>query len=153
MNNSALEGRLALRVVDSLYVEAMVLADEARAYFDRPGSTERDALPPLLRVSFSCESLRITTRLMHIVAWLLTRRAIEAGDIPPGPMRDYARRLGRADDSDPAQYGALPETARALIDASRLLYRRVERLDVENDNDQVRPSPARGLLSRLERAF
>jgi len=153
MNSPAFEGRLALRVVDSLYVEAMVLADEARAYFDWSGSAERDALPPLLRVSFSCESLKITTRLMHIVAWLLTRRAIEAGEIAPGPARDYARRLGRADDSDPAAYAGLPETARTLIQASRELYRRIERLDVEGDRPEVLAGPARGLLSRLERAF
>jgi regulator of CtrA degradation len=153
MNNSAWHGRLALRVVDSLYVEAMVLADEARAYFDRPGSAERDGLPPLLRVSFSCESLKITTRLMHIVAWLLTRRAIEAGEIPAGAARDHARRLGRADDSDPALYRGLPEPARLLIETSRELYRRVQRLDVEADSGEVATSPARGLLNRLELAF
>jgi len=153
MNKPALESRLVLRVADSLYVEAMVLADEARAYFDQPGSAERDTLPPLLRVSFSCESLKITTRLMHIVAWLLTRRAIDAGEIPPGAVRDHARRLGRADDSDPVTYGALPEAARMLIEASRELYRRVQRLDVEADDPQSAASPARGLLNRLERAF
>jgi regulator of CtrA degradation len=153
MNNPGFGGRLALRVVDGLYVEAMVLADEARAYFDRPGSADRDSLPPLLRVSFSCESLKITTRLMHIVAWILTRRAIEAGEMAPGSVRDHARRLGRADDSDPAVFAALPETARILIQTSRELYRRVERLDVEHDSFDVVPSPARGLLSRLESAF
>jgi regulator of CtrA degradation len=153
MNDSGFSGRFALRVVDSLYVEAMVLADEARAYFDRPGAVERDSLPPLLRVSFSCESLKITTRLMHIVAWLLTRRAIEAGEMVAGPVQDHARRLGRADDSDPAAFAALPQTARSLIETSRDLYRRVERLDVEHDRPTRAPSPARGLLHRLENVF
>jgi regulator of CtrA degradation len=147
------EGRLASRVADSLYVEAMVLADEARSYFGPIGSGDREGLPPLLQVSFSCESLKITTRLMQVVAWLLTRRAIEAGEIMPGPLRDHARRLGRAEDSDPASYAALPETARSLIEASRELYRRVERLDVESDDLDAAASPVRGLLRRLERAF
>src|SRR6187402_1540029 len=50
------------KLVDSLYVEAMLLADEARSYFDVNGRAERDALPPMQRVGFSCESLRVTTR-------------------------------------------------------------------------------------------
>jgi regulator of CtrA degradation len=69
------EIRLTSRLVDSLYVEAMLLADEVRAYFDEGGREEREALPPLLKVSFSCESLKVTTRLMHVIAWLLTQRA------------------------------------------------------------------------------
>ena len=35
--------RMTARLVDSLYVEAMVLADEARAYFDQIGRAEREA--------------------------------------------------------------------------------------------------------------
>jgi regulator of CtrA degradation len=131
----------------------MLLADESRAYFDRGSAADRAMLAALQRVLFSCEAMRITTRLMHIVAWLLTRRAIEAGEIPAGPARDHARKLGRADDSDPATYEALPETARALIEASRELYGRVARLDAGIDNEAVVASPARGLLNRLERSF
>jgi len=154
MQDWGTQSRLAPRLVDSLYVEAMVLADEVRGYFDREGSAERDMLPPLQRVAFSCESLKITTRLMHVVAWLLTRRAIEAGEIPAGPLRDSARRLGFAADSEPVAFANLPDPARALIDASRELYGRVHRLDEEMDSQEAPPpSPARGLMSRLERAF
>jgi regulator of CtrA degradation len=145
--------RIAPRLVDALYTEAMLLADEARTYFDVGGAADRDALPPLPRVTFSCEALRVTTRLMHIVAWLLTRRAIEAGEIPPGAVQDYARRLGRAEDSDPAAYATLPAGARELIDASRELYQRIERIDGGLDSAESLPSPARSLLGRLQRAF
>nr|WP_299595128.1 DUF1465 family protein [Sphingomonas bacterium] len=145
--------RLAPRLVDALYTEAMLLADEAHAYFDMADATERDALPPLPRITFSCEALRLSTRLMHIVAWLLARRAIEAGEVLPGAARDQAPRLGRADDSEPAAYAMLPAGARTLIVQSRELYHRVERLDGEIDREEATPSPARSLLSRLERAF
>ena len=74
-------GEMHSRLVDSLYVEAMLLADEARGYFDNAGKHERDGLDALGRVSFSCESLKVTTRLMHIIAWLLTQRAVQAGEI------------------------------------------------------------------------
>jgi regulator of CtrA degradation len=148
------EIRLTARLVDSLYVEAMVLADEVRAYFDEHGRVEREALPPLLRVAFSCESLKVTTRLMHVIAWLLTRRAVEHGEISPAQAQSSSRRLGLVAESDPEALAALPDMARVLVDASRDLYARVERLDQDIDRPTVPvPSPARGLLSRLERAF
>jgi regulator of CtrA degradation len=148
------EIRLSARLVDSLYVEAMVLADEVRAYFDEHGRAEREALPPLQRVAFSCESLKVTTRLMHVIAWLLTRRAVEHGEISVAQARAPSRRLGLAADSDLATLAILPDAARSLIDASRDLYSRVERLDQDIDLPTVPvPSPARGLLTRLERAF
>ena len=75
------EVRITPRLVDSFYTEAMLLADEARSYFDDTGREERGALDPFVRVNFACESLKVTTRIMHIVAWLLTQRAIESGEI------------------------------------------------------------------------
>ena len=36
------EARITPRLVDSLYTEAMLLADEARAYFDMTGPSVRD---------------------------------------------------------------------------------------------------------------
>jgi regulator of CtrA degradation len=148
------EIRLTARLVDSLYVEAMVLADEVRGYFDEEGRIERDLLPPLQRVAFSCESLKVTTRLMHVIAWLLTRRAVDTGEISAAQGRAPGRRLGLAAESDLDTLAMLPEAARVLIDASRDLYARVERLDQEIDQPIAPvPSPALGLLSRLERAF
>ena len=145
--------RFAPRLVDALYVEAMVLADEARSYFDRPEVIERDALTPLARVVLACESLRVTTRLMHVVAWLLTRRAIENREIATDPERAAARRLGHAEESDPEVWASLPEAARAVIVASHELYARVRRLEGEIDRGEAMASPARGLINRLERAF
>src|ERR1700759_371780 len=88
--------RIHRKLVDSLYVEAMLLADEARAYFDEVGRDERDALDAMNRVAFSCESLKVTTRLMHVIAWLLTQRAVDAGELSVRDALDPARRLGEA---------------------------------------------------------
>lgn len=147
------DGRMAARLVDSLYLEAMVLADEVRAYFDEPGRAERDALSPLARVSFSCESLKVTTRLMHVIAWLLVRKAVEAGELTPEQAREPGRRLGGAHDSDPQVVADLPPTARHLIAASRDLYDRVDRLDRDMGGFRAVPSPARSLVERLQQAF
>ena len=149
------EERLQLtpKLIASLYTEAMVLADETRSYFDRQGREERDSLDPVLRVGFSCESLKVTTRLMHVIAWLLTQRAVEAGEISPAQARKPSRRLGESPQSDESVLGRLPETARGLVEASRELYARVQRLDEAGPAPQPQPSPARSLLSRLERSL
>ena len=107
--------QLTPKLIDGLYVEAMVLADEARSYFDTLGRDDRLALDPLDRVGFSCESLKVTTRLMHVIAWLLTQRAVAAGELSrgeagvagaparrrrrnrSGPARPPARGRGRPD--------------------------------------------------------
>ena len=42
--------RITSRLIDSLYTEAMLLADEARSYFDEAGRDERSTLEPFARV-------------------------------------------------------------------------------------------------------
>jgi regulator of CtrA degradation len=145
--------RITSRLIDSLYTEAMLLADEARSYFDDAGRDERSTLEPFARVGFACESLKVTTRIMHIVAWLLTQRAIESGEIPGREGRRPERRLGHAQDSDPAVVNTLPPSARRLINASADLYARVHRLDEGGLEAEAPQSPARALMGRLERGL
>ena len=150
-NTQPQQARLTPRLLESLYTEAMILADEARAYFDEAGRVERSTLDPFVRVGFACESLKVTTRIMHIVAWLLTQRAVESGEIMPGSERRPERRLGHAADSDPAVIIQLPPIAQRLVGASTDLYSRVRRLDEEGFKEVAVPSPARALMGRLER--
>jgi regulator of CtrA degradation len=144
--------RLTPKLIDSLYVEAMLLADEARAYFDEHGRGDRLSLDPIIRVGFSCESLKVTTRLMHVIAWLLTQRAVESGEISVSQARSPGRRLGGAVESDAELLTQLPESALRLIRSSQDLYSRVQRLD-EGGGEEPQPSPARSLMSRLERSI
>src|SRR6476619_1441207 len=145
--------RITSRLIDSLYTEAMLLADEARSYFDDAGRDERSTLEPFARVGFACESLKVTTRIMHIVAWLLTQRAIESGEIPMRDGRRRETRLGHAQESDPAVVSQLPESAQKLINASSDLYARVHRIDEGNVETEIPQSPARALMGRLERGL
>ena len=147
------EVRITPRLVDSFYTEAMLLADEARSYFDDTGREERGALDPFVRVNFACESLKVTTRIMHIVAWLLTQRAIESGEIAYREGRRPERRLGHAQESDPAVVARLPESAQRLVSASSDLYARVKRLDEGSLAAEPAASPARALMGRLERGL
>lgn len=149
----AMEARITPRLIDSLYTEAMLLADEARAYFDETGRDDRQSLEPFARVGFACESLKVTTRIMHIVAWLLTQKAVESGEIRSADGRRPERRLGHANDSDPLVIGQMPDSAQRLINSSADLYSRIKRLDEGQLIDEPAPSPARALMGRLERDF
>lgn len=145
-------GQLTRRVIDAHYVEAMVLADEARSYFDQAGRDDRSHLDPALRVSFACESLKVTTRLMHVIAWLLTQRAVEAGEITSEAALTPARRLGPTAVSDPLVVAELPARARDIVDASAELFDRIARLDAALERDSEE-SPVHALRARLSGAF
>lgn len=146
--------RVQRALIDSLYTESMLLADEARAYFDLAGREQRDMLGAMDRVVFSCESLKVTTRLMHSIAWLLTQRAVAAGEIAPGDARHPSRRLGEAPVTDADALDAMPVGAQHLIAASIDLHRRIARLDAAQDELAAIPvSPARTMLDRLAHAF
>jgi regulator of CtrA degradation len=145
--------RLTARLIDALYTEAMLLADEARSYFDSAGREERDALDPFARVGFSCESLKVTTRLMHVIAWLLTQRAVAAGELSRTEAGEVERRLGEAPQTDRDLFQRLPVSAADLVRASEELYDRVSRIDAGHFAEEPTGSPARSLLSRLQRSL
>jgi regulator of CtrA degradation len=141
------------RLIDTLYVEAMLLADDARSYFDDGGREEREALSPMARVTFSCESLKVTTRLMHVIAWLLTQRAVLTGELRANDALDPSRRLGDAPATEPDIMAELPAQAQALVAASMDLHRRVARLDAAQVGGTPEDSPARQMMHRLAMAF
>lgn len=147
------------RLIDSLYVEAMVLADEARSFFDHRAEEHRALLEQIDRVEFACESLKVTTRLMHVIAWLLTQRAILAGELDPSARNEERYRLGEAAPTPADISERFSFDMMTLIVASEDLYDRVLRLERQligrgrRGGAVVPLSPARDLLTRLERAF
>ena len=153
MGDFSTDGQLTPKLIDGLYVEAMVLADEARSYFDTLGRDDRLSLDPIDRVGFSCESLKVTTRLMHVIAWLLTQRAVAAGELSRAQAGEAERRLGEAPQTDRDLFRRLPEAAADLVRASEELYDRVSRIDAGHFADEPSGSPARSLLSRLQRSL
>jgi regulator of CtrA degradation len=153
MATQAAQAALTPKLVDALYIEAMVLADEARSYFDTSARDDRLTLDPVDRVAFSCESLKVTTRLMHVIAWLLTQRALAAGELTRAQAATSDRRLGTAQPSDARLMPRLPAAGADIIRVSEELYERVRRLDEGTFGREPAASPARSLLSRLERSL
>jgi regulator of CtrA degradation len=143
------EPRMHRKIADGLYLDAMLLADEARSYFEEAGRDERDGLESHARVAFSCESLKVTTRLMHVLAFLLTRRAVEAGELSEAQAREPSRRLDAQPPVDAAAIAHLPERARALVEASGALHRRAAALDLALAAEAVPDSPALAMQRRL----
>lgn len=141
------------RLIDTLYTEAMVLADEARSYFDQVGRQQRDMLDPSNRVAFSCESLKVTTRLMHIIAWLLTQRAVATGELSIAEAVTPSRRLGEAPRSNHDHIAVMPMEARNLIESSVTLYERVAWLDGVVDRPVPAAGPARTMQDYLAASF
>lgn len=162
-------------LVASFYAEALLIADEARSWFDRAmgngGSTPYRVLgdvtamddpllhwagrhDPSLRIALSCESLRLTTRLMHIIAWLLLQRAIASGELPQAAGDDTADRLGPSPQLDLAVLERLPPDAQRLIDASVSLYGRVALLEQTVRGELMpRPTPVAQMMARLQAAL
>ncbi len=112
------------------YNEAMDLLVEARDYLAHREPIDRQALMPLQRLHFCCETMRLTARLTQMMAWLLAQRAVFAGEISQqdalaehGALAEVEICMGSEAEA------AMPQRLASLLDRSRRLYLRVARLD------------------------
>ena len=133
--------------VENLYVEAMLLADEAHAAFAAQRDLGRAGGDAAAQIGLACESLKTTTRLMHVIAWLLHRRAMFAGDPGAGP-NDSAARIGEAVAADWAICASFDVSVRRIISASERLFERIAMLEAGWEASAV--TPVQQLLARLE---
>lgn len=143
---------LTEEVIEDLYSEALVLADDARSAFDLRLTDDRINPDDLTRVALSIEGLRTTTRLMHILAWLLNQRAFLAGELSEQQLaRCGALPEERASDAD--NLSRLEPETRALIAESERLHARVARLDHDLRLGCDAPPPVAALHGRIAQAF
>ena len=146
-NRMAIDAPVQRAQVENLYVEAMLLADEAHAVFAAQrdlGSVRGDAAA---QIGLACESLKTTTRLMHVIAWLLHRRAMFAGDPGAGP-EDSAARIGAPVAADWDVCAGFDVPVRRIVAASERLFERVAVLEAGWKAPAV--TPVQALLARLE---
>lgn len=81
---------------------------------------------------FSCEALRVTSRLTQVMAWLMLQRAVHYGEISAEEACLDSNRLSGRDvclDTDATEDENLPLGLRSLLDRSYHLYVRVSRLE------------------------
>ena len=116
------------------YQEGMRLVEETSAYLDGPGREASRNLPRDASLAYAGESMRLTTRLMQVAAWLLVRKAVHEGEITDEDAMAEKYRLATKEIARSARLSgahALPEKLLDLISRSELLYARVERLDTQ----------------------
>lgn len=118
------------RIIEALYCEALVLADEVRNAFTLSGRLETARLDEdLARVALSSEGLRTTTRMMHAVAWLLNHRAYFMGEINDVQLRRHGRLSLEMRKTDAAQLALLEPPIAHLVERTSSFYERLLRLD------------------------
>lgn len=130
----ALMPSLNPRIVEALYAEALGLAENVRARFERlrqdvAALAGADDDEDLRRVQISCEALRTTTRVMHCLAWLLNHRAHFAGELSELQLRRHGRLIANFPASEADVVAALPDDVRNLVSESERLYQRIQRLE------------------------
>jgi len=145
---------LSPTIVETLYYEALTLADEARAAFDLSGRLTAASLDEdLARIALSCEALRTTTRMMHAIAWLLNQRAFFAGELSEFQLRRHGRLPPAQPESDPDQLALLGPEREELIDRTRRFYARIARLDrAWREHFAMHPTAIHRLRERLGHA-
>lgn len=112
------------------YDEAHALLVDSRDYVRMARGVRWQG--PSLTLAHTLETLRLTTRVAHIMAWLLAQRAVHACEITRAEAATEKYRLGGRDvclatggESD----DKLPPPLRNLLDRSHGLYKRISRLD------------------------
>ncbi|MBM3554094.1 MAG: DUF1465 family protein [Alphaproteobacteria bacterium] len=117
-------------LIKAIYDETLALLEEAR-YQARRGLSANRPSDRSIDISEVSDSLRVTARLSHVMAWVLARRAVEAGEISEDAGRAEQYRLDgrdvcfRESDDDPDR----PLGLRRLLEQSLALYTRIARLD------------------------
>lgn len=140
-------------IIEDLYSEALLLADDARAVFDLRIGEKGDNASDSLKIALSIEGLRTTTRVMHVLAWLLNQRAYLAGELSAAQLARH-NELPEERSADPANLEALEPETRALIRESEDLHARVARLDREMRRaEEQAEAPVQAMQDRLAQAF
>ncbi len=92
--------------IEKTYGEAMGLVHQAAAYLEGDGALYREELGDALRPIYTAESLRVTTRLMQVVSWLMTQRAVLTGEMSAMEAREYKIAWVRAGSAWPSRLRA-----------------------------------------------
>ncbi len=135
---SAPAGFAATAFFSKTYAEAQALLLDARDYIRVVETANWGQLA--VSLVHSQETLRLTTRLTQIMAWLLVQRAVHAGEISRKEALAEQYRLGGQGvcfDDGAENSPAMPVQLRALLRQSRRLYRRIARLDEMIARDSV----------------
>lgn len=118
--------------LENTYDEAYSLLIEAREFMEHTVPEYRKRVTQLQRLMLTKETMRLTTRLTQIMAWLLTQKAVHLEQMTPNKAMQSAYRLGGQKvclDLGDGDQEILPPQLRNLLNRSYDLYVRINRLD------------------------
>lgn len=126
----------------SLFHETMDMILESYDYFEAHETLDSDRIPPFLQTVYSSEMSRVTMRLTSIMAWLLARKSVSAGQMTHEEAGENYRLEGSDHclDHNHDLGNILPFYMNDLLVRSHSLYLRVWRLDqqlYEGDDEQL----------------
>lgn len=139
----------------ALYSEANLLVEETAFYLDGPGRGDATALDGAAAHAYAQEGMRLTTRLMRLMSWMILRRAVADGDMTADEAQAERRKsMGYVEPTPTLEIIAiLPERLGELIGAAARLELRILHIDASEAMDAPRPSPVRRELNLLRAAF
>ena len=141
------------RIIEALYIEALVLADDVRAQFEQARRRNvADGADDIVRVALSCEALRATTRVLHCLAWLLNHRAYCAGDVSELQLRLHCPLVVPVPTRDPDNDTLLSPAMVEIVHDSEQFYVRIVRLEHAWRTKPIGPGAIHGLRDRLASA-
>ena len=116
------------------YDETLDLIVEARNYmvYNRPAGRRTRITASNENLRFSCEALRVTSRLTQVMAWLMLQRAVQDGEISAREACDEKNRLSGQSvclDEGGIGDGEIPAGLQSLLSRSLSLYKRISRLE------------------------
>lgn len=130
------------RIVNALYGEAILLAEEVRERFDsfrqslefqagefQRSLTDEAAHDEDTRIAVSCEALRTANRMTHCMAWLLNHRAHFAGELSALQLRRQGRFINDFPIADHRVMKLMPPELQSTVAATHRFYARIARLD------------------------
>lgn len=131
--------------LDSIYEEVLELMLEARDILADKTMLLPPETPATVQFEDTLSTSRLTTQLIDMLAWILTRKAVHAGEMTPEEAKRDEYRLSAGIDGITG-FAARNETCSRrlsdLMDRSATLFARVARLDemVGAEGDGINPA-------------
>lgn len=120
-----------LLFLPGVFNETLSLLFDAHQYFQTRGAEEQAAIAADKREAYATEMSRVTLRLTSVMAWIMVRRAVHAGNIKAKKAESDYRLDGRDayTPGAPELMSEMPYYLNYLSERSLNLYERALRLD------------------------
>ncbi|GEQ98639.1 hypothetical protein JCM17844_22760 [Iodidimonas gelatinilytica] len=123
--------------VDRAYCDAMDMAVELRSFLSSARYAEQKNTQAEAETAYVVETMRMSVRIMHVIAWALARKAVAAGELSEKEAHAAAYRLGDRETclaQKDQSLSVLSPPTQDLSVRSRGLYQRALRLEAMMEN-------------------